>query len=86
MEYVKVTYPTDRPAFIDGEECGDTNEVLRIDEGTHRFDLGKPKDYEPASQEALVTGTTVLVPMVVAFTRKAAVKKAPRTAAAKKAG
>lgn len=85
MEYVRLTFPTNRPAFVDGEEIGDTNEVLRVDEGTHRFDLGKPADYQPASQDVLVTETTVLRPMVVAFTRKAAVKKARKTAAAKKA-
>jgi hypothetical protein len=77
MEFVKVTYPADRLVNIDGEPGGTTNEVLRIDEGTHRFDLGKPVDYKPASQDTLVTGTTVLVPMIVAFTRKAPAKKAP---------
>jgi hypothetical protein len=70
MEYVKVTYPTNRPVNIDGKQNGSTNEVLRIDAGTHAFDLGNPVDYEPASQDATVTGTTVLLPMVVAFTKK----------------
>ncbi len=70
MEYVRVTYPTDRLVYIDGEKSGRTNEVLRIDAGTHIFDLGKMANYEPASREIAVEGTTVLVPMVVAFTRK----------------
>lgn len=70
MEYVKVTYPTDRLVYVDGETSGRTNEVLRIDAGTHVFDLGKMANYEPASQEITVEGTTVLAPMVIAFTRK----------------
>jgi hypothetical protein len=76
MEYVKVTFPADRPVNIDAEEGGSTNEVLRIDAGTHRFDLGNPPDYEPAFQDTLVTGTTVLLPLIVAFTRKAPARKA----------
>lgn len=70
MEYVKVTYPTNRFVYIDGEKSGNTNEVLRIDAGTHVFDLGNLKNYEPGSQEVVVEGTTVLVPMLVAFTKK----------------
>ncbi len=69
-EYVKVTYPTNRFVYIDGEKSGNTNEVLRIDAGTHVFDLGKTANYEPASREVVVDGTTVLVPMVIAFTKK----------------
>lgn len=41
MEYVRVTYPTDRLVYVDGEKSGRTNEVPRIDAGTHIFDLGK---------------------------------------------
>ena len=70
MEYVKVTYPANRLVYINGDQGGNTNEVLRIQAGTHVFDLGKPVDYEPASQKVEVEGTTVLVPMVVAFTYK----------------
>jgi len=78
MEFVKVTYVTDRRVNIDGQEGGRTNEVLRVDEGTHAFDLGKPADYEPATRRILVTETTVLQPLIVAFTRKLVQKKAPR--------
>lgn len=70
MEFVIVTYPTTRSVNIDGVLTGDTNEVLRLDAGTYRFDLGTPPNYQPASLEAVVTGTTVLVPMKVVFTQK----------------
>ena len=70
MEYVRVTYTTNRSVYIDGEKSGYTNDVLRIEAGTHVFDLGNLANYEPASQKVEVEGTTVLAPMVVAFTKK----------------
>jgi hypothetical protein len=70
MEYVKVTYPTKRSVNVDDEPTGDTDEILRMDAGTHSFDLGPPIDYDPASHEIDVTGTTILRPMVVVFTPK----------------
>ena len=70
MEYIRVTYPTKRSVYVDGELTGDTNEVLRVEAGTHKFDLGPPADYQPASQDVVVTGTTIFLPMEVAFTKK----------------
>lgn len=70
MEYVKVVYPTNRFAFIDGEKGGITNDVLRVEAGTHVFDLGNQKNYKPQSQEVEVEGTTVLKPMQIVFSKK----------------
>ena len=70
MEFVKVTFPTNRFVYIDGEQGGRTNVVLRVEAGTHAFDLGNLRNYEPESQEIAVEGTTVLAPLVVAFARK----------------
>ena len=72
MEYVIVTYPTDRFVYIDGEKGGITNDVLRVSEGTHEFDLGNLKNYEPESREVEVEGTTVLKPLKIGFSRKQA--------------
>lgn len=71
MEYVKVIFPTTRYVYIDGEQGGRTNTVLRIEAGTHVFDLGNLANYAPESQELVVEGTTVLAPLVVAFAKKA---------------
>lgn len=71
MEYVKVIFPTTRYVYIDGEQGGRTNAVLRIEAGTHVFDLGNLANYAPESQEVVVEGTTVLAPLVVAFAKKA---------------
>jgi hypothetical protein len=70
MEYVIVTYPTNRFVYVDGEKCGITNDMLRVSEGTHEFDLGNLKNYEPESQEIEVDGTTVLKPLKIKFSRK----------------
>jgi hypothetical protein len=70
MEYVKVVYPTNRFVFIDGEKGGISNDVLRVEAGTHVFDLGNQKNYEPQSQEVEVDGTTVLKPMEIVFSKK----------------
>jgi len=70
MEYVTVTYPTDRFVYIDDEQGGRTNEVLRVAAGTHVFDLGTPANYKPASRQVEVRDTTVLQPLVIAFSKK----------------
>ena len=70
MEYVIVTFPTDRIVYIDDEKDGQTNDVLRVDAGTHIFDLGPVKNYRPGSRKVLVQDTTVLEPLKIAFYRK----------------
>lgn len=65
-----VTFPTKRLVYIDGEENGYTNDVLRVDAGTHVFELGNLANYRPASRKVLVQDTTVLEPLEVAFYRK----------------
>jgi hypothetical protein len=71
MEYVRVTYPTDRLVYINGEKGGFTNDVLRVAAGTHEFTLGNLRNYEPESQEIEVDKTTVLKPLEIVFTKKA---------------
>jgi len=70
MEYVIVTYRTNRFVYIDGEKGGITNEKLRVSEGTHEFDLGNLENYRPESQEVAVQGTTVLKPLKIVFFKK----------------
>ena len=70
MEYIIVSFPTNRFVYIDGEKGGTTNDKLRIEAGTHELDLGNLKNYKPDSCEVEVTGTSVLQPMVIEFSRK----------------
>lgn len=70
MEYVIVRFPTRRLVYIDDEENGYTNDVLRIDAGTHVFRLGNRDNFRPASRTLTVKDTTVLEPLDVKFRRK----------------
>ena len=70
MEYVKVIFPTNRLVYVDGEQNGYTNDVLRVDAGTHIFELGNLNNYRPGSRKVLVQDTTVLEPLEIAFYRK----------------
>ncbi len=69
MEYVIVRFPTNRFVYINDEQNGKTNDVLRVGEGTHKFDLGSLKNYEPESQTVTVSDTSVLDPLEVVFTK-----------------
>ena len=70
MEYVMVTFPTRRLVYIDDEENGHTNDVLRVDAGTHVFALGNLDNFRPASRTVMVRDTSVLEPLEVKFFRK----------------
>lgn len=70
MEYVIVTFPTDRFVYINDKQNGRTNKSLRVDAGSHLFHLGSLKNYEPESQVVVVSGTTVLDPREIVFTKK----------------
>jgi hypothetical protein len=70
MEYVIVTYPTRRLVYIDERAGGYTNEVLRLDAGTHVFALGHRDNFRPASRTVTVKDTSVLEPLEVRFYRK----------------
>jgi hypothetical protein len=67
VEYVKVVFPTRRRVYIDEEPNGYTNQVLRVDAGTHVFDLGPLANYRPASRKAGIRDTTVLEPLELRF-------------------
>lgn len=70
MEFVTITFPSLRTVNVDGAPQGPTGKVLRLQAGTHRFDLGAPRNYAPASQTIQVVGTTSAHPLQVAFTAR----------------
>jgi hypothetical protein len=67
MEYVIVRYPTRRLVYIDDEENGYTNDVLRVDAGTHVFALGNLDNFRPAQRSVTVEDTSVLEPLEIKF-------------------
>jgi hypothetical protein len=70
MEYVKITFPGRRRVHIDTKPNGYTNEVLRVEAGTHVFTLELLAKCRPESHTVEVKETTVLEPMVIAFLEK----------------
>lgn len=68
MEYVEVRFNQSRKVYINGNESGLTNEILRIGEGTHSFDLGSPnQDYQPDQVVKEITGSNALDPIIIEF-------------------
>jgi hypothetical protein len=72
MEFVDATFPTQRRVRVDGAVRGQTNQVIRLQAGTHSFDLDTPKDYTPSIVVTQVIGTTQASPMIITFTPIAA--------------
>ena len=70
MEHVLVNFPESRTVLIDGEVSGMTNDILRVEEGTHTFSLGDPLDYKPSSRTIKVKGTSPIKPRKVTFVKK----------------
>ncbi len=66
-EYVKVTFPTNRPVRVDRKAAGITNKEFQVESGEHRFDLGEPKDYTPDEQVVTVNNTLSGQPQIIAF-------------------
>jgi len=69
MQWVIVTFPDTRDVYIDGVQSGQTNEILAVGDGTHRFDLGQPLDYVPPAIQVYVSGTTYDSPLEVPFSK-----------------
>jgi hypothetical protein len=67
MEFVVVNYYRKRNVFMDGSLIGKTGDTLLVQEGTHRFDLGEPKNYAPTFRKAQVTGTIATAPRMISF-------------------
>jgi hypothetical protein len=69
MEYLFVRYFRMRNVFLDGKpiSIGKTNETLRVEKGTHRIDLGEPKNYSPEFREIPVTDTNQIFPLEIEF-------------------
>ena len=77
IQYLLVTYPDQRAVLADGAGVGFTNHTLMLpsDEYIITLDGG---GYQPPSQDVVLTGTSVVKPMVISFV--------PATTAVAKAG
>jgi outer membrane biosynthesis protein TonB len=88
MEYLVIRFGDRRPVLISGVPCGNTNELIQVEAGTHRISLGDAADFSPAVQKVVVRKTTVLTPMTVEFQMRGPVSLCedldPRPASKKK--
>jgi hypothetical protein len=71
VEYLLLTFPEDRDVIADGDRVGVTNHTILISANEYVVTLGGTA-YAPTSQDVVVAGTSIMRPMVVAFTRAAA--------------
>jgi hypothetical protein len=67
MEYVVVRFSQKRTVYIDGNESGETNQILSVGTGDHVFRLGGPENYEPKEIPKRIQNTTSLKPEIITF-------------------
>ena len=68
IQWMIVSYLCLRDVFIDGTRAGQTNDKMRVREGTQDVHLGKPDDYTPKGRRVTVTDTTEDQPKTISFT------------------
>jgi hypothetical protein len=73
MQFVRVLFPRSRKVEVDNTIVGVTNQVLLVEEGFHRIDLGQPVNYTPKFLDVTVTNSTPANPMEIQFTVLSAV-------------
>lgn len=79
MEFVRVQFPRSRNVEMDNTIIGKTNDVLMVEAGGHRFDLGQPVNYVPSFLDRVIEGTSPANPMLIVFESVSAAV-APETA------
>jgi len=81
IEYLLVTYPEQRAVLADGNGVGFTNHTLMLPTDEYLITLGGG-GYQPASQDIALSGTSLVKPMVIAFTPTLSVAAVPTPVAA----
>ena len=85
IEYLLVTYPEQRAVLADGAGVGFTNHTLMLPTDEYLITLGGG-GYRPASQDIALSGTSLVKPLVIAFTPTSPVAAAPPPSTASAAG
>jgi hypothetical protein len=66
VEYLLVTYKDDRDVLADGDRVGVTNHTILLPADEYVISLSGD-GYAPPSQDVVVAGTSIMRPVVVAF-------------------
>jgi hypothetical protein len=67
MEFLLITFPSERKVLIDGVHAGLTNQLITLAPGTYLVSLGPPKNFAPTERLVVVEGTSPLDPLEIAF-------------------
>jgi hypothetical protein len=67
IQYLLVTYPEQRAVSADGAGVGFTNHVLMLPSDEYVITLAG-SGYQPASRDIVLAGTSLVKPLVIAFT------------------
>jgi len=70
IQYLLVTYPDQRAVLADGTGVGFTNHTLMLPADEYVITLDAD-GFQPASQNVVLAGTSIVKPMVIAFARTA---------------
>jgi hypothetical protein len=85
IQFLLVTFAEQRAVLADGERVGFTNHILMLPSDEYQITLDGD-GCVPASQDVVLTGTSMVKPMVVAFAPAAAAEPVtPRSAPARAA-
>jgi hypothetical protein len=68
-QWILVQFPELRGVLIDDTPCGQTNQPILVQLGTHTVKLDGPANYSPASITKQVFNTTKAKPMLFVFTQ-----------------
>ena len=66
IQYLLVTYPEQRAVLVDGAGVGFTNHTLMLPADEYTITL-EGSGYRPASQQVVLSGTSIVKPKVVVF-------------------
>ena len=69
-EWIEVDFPEERDVLVDGTICGNTNEPMMVQRGTHIISLGGDQNYVSPLMPVQIFNTTKQMPMVLVFTLK----------------
>jgi hypothetical protein len=67
MEFIYVEFGEERIVLVDGVSCGNTNDTIGVQRGTHTITLGGDQNYAPPQQVVIVINTSFPNPLKIAF-------------------
>ena len=84
IQFLLVTFPEQRAVLADGAGVGFTNHILMLPSDEYEITLDAAACV-PAKQDVVLTGTSMVKPLVIAFAPATAAAAIPETASARPA-